>query len=48
MFGLLGCVHCNKDFVISRFIIPRFFPIHLTITLAGLKSIIHYTEDFVI
>ena len=39
MFGLLDCVHCNKDFVI--------FFIHFTITLAGLKSIVHYTEDFV-
>ena len=23
-FGLLGCVRYNEDFVISRFVIPRF------------------------
>ena len=42
-FGLLFCVSCNEDFVISRF-----FPIHFTVTLAELKSIVRYTEDFVI
>ena len=51
-FGLLDCVHYNKDFVISRFVIlsSRFYSIHFTITLAGLKNIrvVHYTRDFVI
>ena len=44
-FELLDCVRCNEDFVISRFIISRF--IHFTATLAGLKNIVSYTEDFV-
>ena len=51
-FGLLDCVHYNKDFVISRFVIlsSRFYSIHFTVTLAGLKNILvaHYTRDFVI
>ena len=42
-FGLLDCARCNEDFVISRFC-----SIHFTVTLAGLKSIVRYTEDFVI
>ena len=42
-FGLLDCVRYNEDFVISRF-----FSIHFTVTLAGLKNIVRYTEDFVI
>ena len=44
-FGLLDCVRYNGDFVISRFVIPRFCSIHFTVTLAGLKNIL--TEDFV-
>ena len=40
MFGLLGCVRYNEDFVISRFC-----SIHFTVTLAELKNIIPYTED---
>ena len=48
IFGLLSCVHYNEDFVILRFIIPRFCSTHFTITLAGLKNIVRYTEDFVI
>ena len=42
-FGLLDCVRYNEDFVISRFC-----SIHFTVTLAGLKNIVPYTEDFVI
>ena len=48
MFGLLDCVRYNEDFVISRFVISRFCSIHFTVTLAGLKNIICYTEEFVI
>ena len=48
MFGLLGCARDVEDFVISRFIISRFCSIHFTVTLAGLKNIVRYTEDFVI
>ena len=40
-FGLLDCFY--KDFVISRF-----FPIHFTVTLVGLKTIVRYIEEFVI
>ena len=46
--GLLDCVRYNEDFVISRFIILRFCSIHFTVTLAVLKNIVPYTEDFVI
>ena len=42
-FGFLDCVRCIEDFVISRFC-----SIHFTVTLAGLKNIVRYTEDFVI
>ena len=41
--GLLDCARYDEDFVISRF-----FPIHFTVTLAGLKSIVRHTEGFVI
>ena len=47
-FRLLDCVRYNKDFVISRLVISRFCSIHFTVALAGLKNLIHYTEDFVI
>ena len=47
-FGHLDCVRYNEDFVISRFVISRYCSIHFTVTLAGLKNIIRYTEDFVI
>ena len=47
-FGLLDCVRYNEDFVISRFVISRFCSIHFTVTLAGLKNIVRYTEGFVI
>ena len=42
-FGLLDCNSHNEDFVILRFC-----PIYFNITLAGLKSIVRHTEDFVI
>ena len=38
-FELLDCVRYNEDFVISRFC-----SIHFTVTLAGLKNIVRYTE----
>ena len=41
-FGLLDGVRYNEVFVISRFCFINF-----TITLAGLKNIVRYTEDFV-
>ena len=47
-FGLLDCVRYNEDFVISRFVISRFSSIHFTVILTGLKTIVRYTEDFVI
>ena len=47
-FGLLDCARYNEDFVTSRFAIPRFCSIHFTVTLAGLKNIVRYTENFVI
>ena len=48
MFGLFDCVRYNEDFVVSRLVISRFYSIHFTVTLAGLKNILRYTEDFVI
>ena len=47
-FGLLDCARYIDDFVISRSVILRFCSIHFKVTLAGLKNIILYTEDFVI
>ena len=47
-FGLLDCVRYNEDFVTSRFVLSRFCSIHFTVTFAGLKNIVRYTEDFVI
>ena len=38
-FGVLNCVCYIEDFVISRFC-----SIHFTVTLAGLKNVVHYTE----
>lgn len=46
-FGPLDSVRYNEDFVIQRFIISRFFPVQFTVAFARLKSIAHYTEDFV-
>ena len=34
--------------MISKFVTSRFCLIHFTVTLAGLKSNVRYTEDFVI
>ena len=45
---LLDCARYNKDFVILKFIISRFCSLHFTVTLAGLKNIVHYTKDFII
>ena len=42
----LNCVYSIKDFVISRFVLSRFCSIHFTVTLARLKNITRYTEDF--
>ena len=47
-FGLLDCAHYNEEFVIPRFVISRFCSLHFTVTLAGLKNIVRYTDDFVI
>ena len=47
-FGVLDYVRYIEVFVISRFVMPRFCSIHFIVTLAGLKNIIRYTEDFVI
>ena len=47
-FGLLDCVRYNVDFVKSRFVISRFYSIHFTVILAGLKKLVRYTEDFVL
>ena len=41
-FGLLDCVRYKEDFVMSRFC-----HIHFIVTLARLKNIVCYTEDFV-
>ena len=38
-----GLFSFYKDFLISRF-----FPIHFTVTLVGLKTIVRYIEDFVV
>ena len=46
----------NEDFVVSRFVISRLlhtiyntsFIVQFTVTLAGLKNIVRYTEDSVI
>ena len=47
-FRVLDCVRYIEDFAVSRFVISRFFSAHFTVTLAGLKKIVRYTEDFVI
>ena len=45
--GLVDCVRYKEGFVISRFVISRFYSIHFTVIFAGLKRIVRYTEDFV-
>ena len=47
-FGVIDCVRYIEDFVISRFVISRFCSIHFSVSLARLKNIVRYTEDFVI
>ena len=47
-FGLLDSARYNEDFFIPRLVISRFCSIYFTVTLAGLKNIVRYTEDFVI
>ena len=47
-FGLVDCVSYNEDFAMSRLVLSRFCSIHFTVTLAGLKNIVRYSEDFVI
>ena len=42
-FALVDCVRYNKDFVKSSF-----WSIHFTVIWAGMKKIVHYTEDVVI
>ena len=42
-FEHLDCVRYNEDFVISMFCSIQF-----TVTVAGPKNIVRYTEDFVI
>ena len=46
-FGLPDYVRYIEEFVISRFVISRFYSIHFTVILAGLKKIVRYIEDFV-
>ena len=47
MFGLPDYVRYIEEFVISRFVISRFYSIHFTVTLAGTENIVRYIEDFV-
>ena len=42
-FGLLDCARYNEDFVILRFVISSSCSIYFTVTLAGLKNIVHNT-----
>ena len=46
-FGLPDYVSYIEEFVISRFVISRFYSIHFTVTLAGTENIVRYIEDFV-
>ena len=45
--GLPDYVRYIQEFVISRFVISRFYSIHFTVTLAGTKNIVRYIENFV-
>ena len=47
MFGLPDYVRYIEEFVISRFVISRFYSIYFTVTLAGTENIVRYIEDFV-
>ena len=42
-FALVDCAYYKEDFFKSRFC-----SIHFTVISAGLKKIVHYTEDYVI
>ena len=46
-FGLLDYVRYMEEFVISRFVILRFYSIHFTVTLAGTQNLVRYIEDLV-
>ena len=46
-FGLPDYFHYIPEFVISRFIILRFYSIHFTVTLAGTQDIVPYMEGFI-
>ena len=46
-FGPRDYVRQIEDFITSRFVIWRLCSIHFTVTLAGLKNIVRYIEDFV-
>ena len=39
-FALVDCVRYNEDSVKSRFVKSRFYSIHFTAILAGLKNIV--------
>jgi len=41
-FAFLDCVRYKEDFVKSRFVISRFYSIHLIVILVGLKKIVRY------
>ena len=47
-FRVRDCVRYIEDFAISRFVKSRFCSVIFSVTLAGLKNIVRYTEDFVI
>ena len=46
-FGLLDYVRYIEEFVLSRFVILRFYSIHFTVTLAGTQNLVRYIEDLV-
>ena len=46
-YGLPYYVRDIEEFVISRFIISRFYSIHFTVTLTGTKNLVRYMEDFI-
>lgn len=46
-FGLLDYVRYIEEFVISRFVISRFYSIDFAVSLAGAQNSVRYIEDFV-
>ena len=46
-FALRHYARYIEEFIISRFVISRFYSIHFIVTLAGMLDIVHYIEDFV-